>query len=161
MATAMAALGQGAAPDALVAALAEGAPGRALELGESGASALFQDIQRMIASLPRVDLGLATALADRLSRPQANAEFQLFVELMGQILRWIILAKAGHPERLAQLGPAAAALERAAAGANLEQWASLWDNLAAAARRSDALNLDKRHLVVSAFLEAQESMRAN
>jgi DNA polymerase III subunit delta' len=162
MALAMDSLGQGTAPDAraLVTALAEGSPGRALALGESGAAALFQDIQHMIASLPRVDLGLATALADRLARPQAGADFQLFTELMGQTLRWIVLARAGHPERLAQLGPQAAVLERVAAGANLEQWAALWENLATAARRSDALNLDKRHLVVSAFMEAQEALRA-
>jgi DNA polymerase-3 subunit delta' len=163
MAAAMAALAPGLTGDrlSLVTALAEGRPGRALALGEGGADTLFQDLHRLIADLPRCDLGLVTALADRLARPQASAEFQRFLELMDQILRWIVLAKAGRPEALRHLGRPGLELERAAARANLEQWAAVWEKLAAAARRSDALNLDKRHLVVSAFLDADTGLRAS
>jgi DNA polymerase-3 subunit delta' len=143
----------------IYAALSEGAPGRALALSAGGALGLFRETVAILGTIGRPDLGLVSALADRLSRPQASREFDLYQDVSQQILRWMILAKAGRPERLASLGPVAAGLQRACGQGGLERWVALWEKRAAAVRRADALNLDKRHRIVSQALDAEAALR--
>jgi DNA polymerase-3 subunit delta' len=143
----------------VISALAEGAPGRALALGQGDALALYADAVRLLSSLSRPDLGVVTTIADRLAKPAAAVQFKLFVDLLGQLLRWMVVAKAGRPEALARLGKDGQILLAATRISQLERWTALWDSLSAAFARAEALNLDKRHALTEAFLEAEASLR--
>jgi DNA polymerase III subunit delta' len=140
-------------------ALAEGAPGRALALGQGEALALFSDAVRMLTTMARPDLGVVSAIADRLAKPAATMSFHLYLEMIGQLLRWMVLAKAGRPDALLALGKDGQALLQASQRGTLERWTALWDNLNASFLKADALNLDKRHTIVDAFLEAEAALR--
>lgn len=161
MSRAMAALNptSGQAGRATLMALAEGAPGRALALGQGDALAVYADVVRLLASASRPDLGLVTAIADRLAKPAAAASYALFLDLALQILRWMILAKAGKPDALMALGKDGQILLQASQMGTLERWTLLWDNMIASFQKADALNLDKRHTIADAFLEAQAIVR--
>lgn len=150
--------GDAKARDVLV-ALAEGAPGRALALGQGEGLAIYADSVRLLSTLGRPDLGVVTAVADRLSKPGAAPSFALFVELMGQIMRWMVMAKAGLPQPLERLGRDGQALLQACQRSRLERWAGLWDTINASFARAEALNLDKRHAITDAFLEAEAALR--
>jgi hypothetical protein len=79
--------------------------------------------------------------------------------MFGQILRWMVLAKAGRPESLRLLGRDGDILLQACQRSRLERWAGLWDTVQASFARAEALNLDKRHTLIDAFLEAEASLR--
>jgi hypothetical protein len=121
--------------------------------------ALYADVMRLLASAARPDMGIVTSVADRLSKPAAAESYYLFLDLVRQVLRWMVLAKAGRPEHLLALGRDGQALFQTADSAALERWTALWDNLEASFKRADALNLDKRHTIVDAFLEAEAVLR--
>jgi DNA polymerase III subunit delta' len=160
MAQAVAALNPGGGEGReTLAALAEGAPGRALALGQSGALALYADAVRLLSAVRKPDLGLVTAVADRLAKPAASDSFYLFLDLIRQLLRWMVLAKAGQTGPLLALGRDGEALLKACDAGGLERWTALWDNLNASFQRADALNLDKRHAIADAFLEAEAALR--
>lgn len=140
-------------------ALAEGSPGRALALGQGEALSLYADLVRLLGTAGRPDIGIVSSVADRLSRQGAGDSFKLFAELFGQILRWMVLAKAGRPESLRLLGRDGDILLQACQRSRLERWAGLWDTVQASFARAEALNLDKRHTLIDAFLEAEASLR--
>jgi DNA polymerase-3 subunit delta' len=145
--------------NAVLAALAEGAPGRALALGQGDALALYADAVRLLGSLGRPDIGVVTTVADRLARPAAADSYRLFLDLLGQLLRWMVMAKAGHPQALEALGKDGQFLRQACQRPSLDRLTALWDTWSASFLRADALNLDKRHAIAEAFLEAEAALR--
>jgi DNA polymerase-3 subunit delta' len=48
-----------------------------------------------------------------------------------------------------------AATARLAARADLEQWLSLWEKIAGLFRRAERANLDRKQVVLTAFLDLQ------
>jgi hypothetical protein len=144
---------------AILLALADGAPGRALALGQGDAMAVYADAVRLLGSLARPELGVLTSVADRLAKPAAADAYRLFVDLSGQILRWMVLAKAGRPDSLLNLGRDGQSLIKVTERAQLDRWTALRDGFQASFQRAEALNLDKRHTITDAFLEAAANLR--
>jgi hypothetical protein len=130
-----------------------------LALGQGDAAALYGEAVKLLHALHKPDLGVVTALADRLSKPAASTSFGLFVEICGQVLRWVIMAKAGRPDALMSLGRDGESLLRAVERAPIERLTAIWDTWLASFARAEALNLDKRHAIAEAFLEAEAILR--
>jgi len=153
------AAGQAAPQGELVRAclpLAQGSVGRALRLLESGGSELYDRLIRLIARLPELDHEGVHALADELSSPRADEAYQLFFELAGDTLVRIV----GH----ATTGQGALGAEAELAGrlkdaSALAQWASLWETIQRAKAEADALNLDRKNLVLATFFRLEEAAR--
>jgi DNA polymerase-3 subunit delta' len=124
--------------------LAEGSPGRAIEFIGGGALALNAEIARILSRLPALDLGAVYSIADRVSKPQASDQFQLFIHLLQQSFRHKILGGATGN------GPAA--------GGQQKRWMEVSDKTTQAIQAADALNLDKRNLIVSIFMEAEANL---
>ena len=154
MGRALATLSPGLNKDTLsvLGGLAEGCPGRALELVELGGLELYRSITSVLVSLPRLNGDVLFALGDRVGRATSDRGLYLFVQLLSGILQRVVRgalgASAGVPDE-AQL------LTRMRGLAPLEAWVVLWENLQAMATRADALNLDKKQLVLNAFFEIE------
>jgi len=136
----------------LLAGLAEGCPGRALELFGLGGLDLYRGITGVLVSLPRLNGELLFALADRVARGSGERGLGLFVQLMSGILQRVVRGAFGAtlavPDEVDLIS-------RMRALAPLEAWVLLWENLQAMAIRADELNLDKKQLVLNAFFEME------
>jgi DNA polymerase III subunit delta' len=126
---------------ALAAELSGGSPGRALELLGSGGARTFAEFHSLIAGFPRLDRRQALALADKLQSRMAEEDFGIFCQLLTE---WI--AQRARGEALAT---------RSAA----QQWAEIYAELSHSIRQTNALNLDRRQLVMHAFEALQAAAR--
>lgn len=139
----------------LLAALAEGAPGRALELAETGALGLYRDIVELLLGLPRLNGAKLFALAEKVAR--ADGGLAQFVGLVSQIEERLL---RGAYAALPPVPGEEALLRHLRAAAPLERWSALWEDLRTQAARADELNLDKKQLVLNAFFAIEAAARA-
>jgi DNA polymerase-3 subunit delta' len=127
--------------------LAEGSPRRLLQLVGGGGLALEDRLQRLVASLPRLDWSEAHSLADELSAPAAETRLAMAHDRLSAIVaRLVKVAATGEGDEAehrlarrlcAEVGPAALA--------------SAWSALLAQRTRSEALNLDRKALLLESF----------
>jgi DNA polymerase-3 subunit delta' len=125
----------------VAAELSGGSPGRALELLGSGGTRIFAEFHNIAAHLPRLDRRQAMALADKLYARAAEEEFVIFCQLLDE---WI--AKQARGEAMAGKGSAL-------------RWAKVHQELGHSIRQTNALNLDRRQLVMHAFEALQDAAR--
>ena len=125
----------------VAAELSGGSPGRALELLGSGGTRTFAEFHTIAAHLPRLDRRQALALAEKLYARAAEEEFAIFCLLLDE---WI--AKKARSEAMA--GKASAL-----------RWAKMHQELGHSIRQTNALNLDRRQLVMHAFEALQDAAR--
>jgi DNA polymerase III subunit delta' len=101
-----------------------------------------EQLGRLLAALPEVDWRSVHMLADRLTARDAGDDFDM---MMTSVVDWIdetLRTEAGQGAvRLAPL-------------------AHVWEKVAEAARETEALNLDKRALILSLFAELEAAARA-
>ncbi len=136
----------------ILAGLSEGCPGRALELVELGGLDLYRGITGVLVSLPRLNGEVLFGLADRVARGTGDRGLSLFVQLLSGILQRVVRGAFGAPP---EVPDEAQLIDRMRTLAPLEAWVVLWENLQAMAIRADALNLDKKQLVLNAFFEME------
>ncbi len=118
-----------------LARLAQGAPGRALELHAAGALSLDETAREILEGLPRVNQARLLSLADGFRGGEGAARFGLFCDLLA--------------ERVHSL-----AAQRARQGiGGLDRWAAAWESLQRLPREADALNLDRTDALFTAMAE--------
>ena len=145
----------------LLAALAEGSIGRALALHRSGGIALYRGLVTLLAGLGRLDPADVHGLADGFAGKGADRGFETFRELLsGWGARHLRAEAAGEPAPaiLPEEAEAASALRRMPGNlpARLDIWRRAEDHLA----RTDApANLDRRMVILRAFLELDAAAR--
>lgn len=123
---------------AVLARIAGGAPGRALQLAEGDGLLLHKSVVNFLATLPHPDPHALHALADTLAAKRDGSAYVTFMELLRTSLGEAIRA-AGRGQ------PAPAWI----ATRPLAQWATLWDTLGRLADETETLNLDRKQAVLS------------
>lgn len=131
-----------------------GSPGRALALSAAGSDGYLERLAALIALAPGLPLSRVYSLLEEAPRGQAAARLDAILDAMASVLQQIIHVRAGSSgeDALSSFAAHAPALARLSARGTLERWLTLWEKLQAARQRAEALNLDKRHLIVSAFV---------
>jgi DNA polymerase-3 subunit delta' len=154
---------QSRAPDldgrdrALIATLAEGSLGHALNLIDSDALILFREIAALLVQWPRIDTAALHKLADKVTARGGERNFELAAEL----LEWIgarFLRCAARKE----LKPAPEAFAgegqlygKWLAAAGLDRWLELWEKVERLFARVLSVNLDRRQAWVTVWLALQ------
>lgn len=126
------------------AALANGAPGRALALAEAGAPGLKDDIDQALSKLPSLDRSAAARLAGNAGKKDGDAFKQM---LMGFLLSYA--QERARTLALGDAGPQAA-----------RSWVKAADGLTRLARESETLYLDPKQTVYAAFALLQDAASA-
>jgi DNA polymerase-3 subunit delta' len=141
-----------------LARLAEGSPGRALALARQGGIALYQELVRLLGALPSLPPLEIHALADRLARREQETAYRTWLDLLGLCLGRLVRAGVGRPEAEAVAGEGALA-DRLLAFAGPRRWAEAWEEISRLAGRTEAVNLDRKQMVLSALLTLEKAAR--
>jgi DNA polymerase-3 subunit delta' len=137
-----------------LARIAEGSIGRAVDLADAGGLELYRSLVGMLTTLPDLDIAALHAFADRVGRgDEEGRAFRTVGELIGWWLARLARgsARGGFlPELIAGEG---VVMARLANRRGLDQWALLWEKMARLFARADSANLDRRQVVLTAFLD--------
>ena len=135
--------------------LSDGSVRRALSLEGEGGIALYNDVFGLVAGLPQVRWASVHTLADSMSASAAEVRFELFFELLLDLVARLLRAAAtgkGEPQEL-QLGG------RLAGEARLASLASLWETVAREKAETVALNLDRKTLILRTVSRLEQVTR--
>lgn len=140
--------------DALeLATLSDGSVGRALELQEVGGLALYRELLSLLQTLPNLKISAVHDLAGRLGRAGQDEAFQTFSELIrGWLNRYILTASRGGTGTTDEEN---ALFQRLMTTTSLESWYEVWEKINHLLERTDAVNLDKKQVVIGIFLALQ------
>jgi DNA polymerase III subunit delta' len=127
---------------AAIAALSQGSPGRALNLIGSQGARLFLKFQDVAGRPPPFARGPLLEIAGHMKRLDAGEDFPVFSDLLSD---WV----------------AATARERAVSGGvrTAQPWARAHQDIGHSIRRANALNLDRRQVLLEAFASIEEAAR--
>lgn len=132
-------------------AIAEGAPGRAVEMHEQGGLEMYRNLSNLLGQLPRVDMAAVHTLAIKLGGVKADSDYRLFTKLL---LAWIMRVTrqlASGREDADILVGEGAQISRVSSLARVDQWLELWEKVDRLITRADAVNLDRKQVIVSIF----------
>jgi DNA polymerase-3 subunit delta' len=144
----------------LLARLADGAPGWALDLAEAGGLDLYRNLIGLLESLPSLDAVQLHKTADKFGAAAGEPAYRTFVTLLQWWLGRAIRAgagKAGGP--LDEVVPGEAALTARLTDRGLEPWLKAWEKVAELTSRADAVNLDRKQVVLNTFFELASAAR--
>ena len=131
--------------------LVDGSPGRAEQLLAGDALDYFDDCLTLLETLPDLNMATLHRLADKLNRRGKEEASEIVLDALLSWLQRAIRAAAaednqsGGPINLDVL-PAAAYGPQA-----LEQWIEVWENMRNLKARCQALNLDRKQMVIQMF----------
>ncbi len=124
-----------------LAALAGGAPGRAVALADEQGVEIAAVVADVLRATPDLPVLRAYEVADKLAR--SDTGFTAFMDLL--------LDAVGGVARSAARGRADAGQQRLAGLKPLAEWGNLWHALRCLQDDTERFNLDKRHAIVSAL----------
>ena len=143
-----------------LARLADGSPGRAFDLMESGGPALYEDLIGLLRELPRTDVAELHKFADRVCRRGNESAFETFIALLG----WWLTRMVRHgalgdvvPEIIRGDAEVAAEL---VARRSLDQWIEVWDKISRLADRADSVYLDRKQVLLNVFSILEKAARS-
>ncbi len=142
-----------------LAGLADGSPGRALELAAAGSLDLYRAVAELLGTLPSLDLGRLHALADRAARAGAEGDFRTIGFLLGWWLETLVHESARGRVAASVMAGDTALRQRLAGAARLDRWVDVWEKNAQLFARADAVNLDRKQVVLGSFLALEAAAR--
>jgi len=130
------------APDrARLARVAEGSPGRAIQLAEGEGLAMQELVDGVLAALPTGDKRRWHAVADAVAAKRDGSTFVTFMALLRREISAAVRRAArndGAPPPWLAIRP-------------LAEWSTLWDSLGRLAAETDGLSLDRKGAVLTAL----------
>ncbi len=134
----------------LAADIAEGSPGRAIQYLETSGFTLFNDFLKLVERTPGLDIARALDFAERLKPAQALDDYRLFAEMLSSWLGGEIRKAArGEGDWGGRITPA-----------TMSRWVDAHHAIGHSIARANALNLDRRQVVMQAFRLIDDTARA-
>jgi DNA polymerase-3 subunit delta' len=139
-----------------VARIAEGSIGRALALVEGEGLDLYRQMIKLLEAAPKFDTAALHSFTDKVG---GDEEKSRTVEAL--FMRWLATAAGRGAKAAVEAVAGEAALgERLVAAAGLDRWLDLWDRTARSFERGEAVNLDRKQVLLNAFLSIERAIRS-
>jgi len=132
--------------------LSEGSPGRAAALAAGGGLSIYREMIALIGGLPGLDIGQVHALGERLGRRTAEADYRVFIDLLDNWLIRLCRDAASGLGSMEIVTGEQALMARLIAGGGLEHWIEVWEKMSRLTERADAVNLDRKAVIVNLFM---------
>ena len=141
-------------------ALAGGSVGTAISLENQSGTELYATILKLLSTLPQLDRGLASKIADSVGGRGNEAKLSLVLDLLDIALARLARAGvAGPPEQEAAPGEAVTLAKLSPNAQVARAWATHAQTLSERARRGAAVNLDPPGLIFDTLLKLEEGVR--
>ena len=138
----------------IIADLAAGSAGEALRLSAGGGIALYRELVALLAHLPEPDAPEMHKLADAASRRGADQTFETLTDLLLTFVQRLIATASGKPPAI-EAAPHEAEIYRRLASPKgvpaLDRWVEVWEKIAHSVARGEALNTDRKLVILTAF----------
>lgn len=142
----------------MLAQLGDGSIGRALELAQTDGLSLYRTLTAVINRLPALDIPALHRLADGVGGSDGEQRFETLTALLIDFLERLIAGAAeGVPRSV--MDEEAALLRRLGDPARLDRWVEVWETLRALFGRADAVNLDRKLVLLDAFFTLEAAAR--
>ncbi len=139
----------------LVGILADGSAGRALQLVQGDVLPLYLEMTRLLTDVARLDAARLHQFVDKATAKGDDSRFEaLHVFLEGWIARLIRVAATGDAG-VDLTENESAALRDLASRRPLDAWLEAWDKITGSLSAGTPLNLDRKHLLLTAFFTLQ------
>ena len=147
---------------ALLAHLAEGSIGRAINLTREGGLEMYRELIKLLETLPNLDAVRLHDFGSRLTKPGADQAFRTGTELLtrwlGRLIRTLSATDAGG-------GPTLDKFERAefmrlGRAATLDRWLQVWEKITHLLVRTGGANLDRKQVVLNIFFALEDAFRS-
>lgn len=137
-----------AAESVALARLAEGSPGRALDLWRSGGLERYRELMQVLAELPCLDWAASQKFIDKASG-KGEGGFALTASLLEWWLSRVVrsLGRNRLPAEV-EAGEEAMLRRLIDNGATLDHWLGVWDKARDLIKRNDAANLDPKQSLI-------------
>jgi len=144
-----------------LAKLSEGSVGRAVELSDAGGLTLYRNILGLLASCPQLDIAQLHKLAGEWSKAGAEDTFKTAMDILLDVLSRLIRAFAANQGRSTLQHQEAEIFEILSATADLDRWLKVWEKINDLLGRTDAINLDRKQVVLNMFLEIEGAAQSD
>jgi DNA polymerase-3 subunit delta' len=131
----------------LAAALAEGSLRRAILMLEEGGIERYRQLAEILRRLPDLDVDAMHGFADRSGSRTVDDNYLGFLDL---IRGWLARRVRGQAEPEGGTP---------GAGVPLERWAGVWEKVKDSSDLADELNLDRKQVVLSIFMNLARATR--
>jgi DNA polymerase-3 subunit delta' len=143
-----------------LARLGEGSIGKSLALAAEGGLDLYRDMVGLLDKLPSLDVPALHAFADRVGRADAEAAWRTVTELFSWWLARLVRAGGRNGAGMAEVvGGEGAVMGRLLAAGGLEPWLQVWEKVTTLFARADAVNLDRKQTLLTAFMALERPAR--
>ena len=140
--------------------LSDGSVGRALDLAADGGVELYRDMLRVLNGLPKLDFGELNAFTDIIKDRRDGRGYETVAGLFQWWLaRLIRTTGSGHVPAEVIKGEGALT-DRLTRGHALERWLEVWEKSNHLFNRATSANLDRRQVIISAFLSLEDAVRS-
>ena len=146
---------------ALLAHLADGSIGRAIDLAGEGGLEIYRELISLLKTLPELDAVRLHDFGSRLAKTGADQAFRTGTELLtwwlGRLIRTLCATNAVG-------GPALDEAERAeftrlGRAATLDRWFQVWEKITRLLARTSSANLDRKQVVLNVLLALEDTVR--
>lgn len=142
------------------AAMAAGAPGKAVDLiGRSGLD-IYRQLAKVLAATPAFDMPHIHGLAAKLGAVKADADYRIFIEMFMSWLQRLIRQQVSGEAAPDIMAGESDQISRISGLARVDQWLDLWDKVSHLIARADAVNLDRKQVIVSLFASLKATVKA-
>ena len=139
--------------------LAEGSPGRALAIATEGGLDIYDELLSIVEKLPELDFTIVHALSDRLNRSNNEEAYRVWMDLFRLWLSRLARGSAA-PEMWSAATPGEKELaQRLTGNVGLDRWVELWEKIGRLTNRAERVNLDRKQVVLNAFMALQMTAR--
>ncbi|MCB1487366.1 MAG: DNA polymerase III subunit delta' [Bauldia sp.] len=136
---------------ALAASLSEGSLRRAILLLQEDGIAGYRQFAAFAATLPNADVGAMHALADAVSKRGADDAYDGFLDT---VRGWLGRRVRGEGEPAGEPAPTGVATRLP-----LARWAEVWEKVTETSAEAEALNLDRKQVVLSILMSFAQATR--
>lgn len=144
---------------AALARLAEGSIGEALALAEAGGLELYREMVGLFAQLDRLDIKAVHGLGAKLARPGAEDSFRMLANLVDRWLSGMMLGQSRGARTTEVVEGEGDTASRLWARGGLANWLEVWEKVTRLFAQADRANLDRKQVVISAFLMLEAAAR--
>ncbi len=142
-----------------LARLAQGSIGEALALAEAGGLELYREMVGLFAQLDRLDIKAVHGLGTRMGRAGAEESFRTLAGLVDRWLAGMLLGQARGAMRPEIVDGEGETARRLWSRGGLANWLGVWEKVIRLFSQAERANLDRKQVVISAFLMLETAAR--